>query len=233
AHFPIGAGVDVLGEHIGVLTLVTTGGDHRTVGPVVVVPAGNGADRHDRLQPGHSGGGHRVRQGPVVGDPHHPDLARRPVGAHRFARSVPPGRARIEPVHHRLRAQRFVLAAARRATGGLTGAQRFGVNDRVSPGQQVFLVVPGDFRGQRGPTARSRAPAAARPSGIRHVQLGVDVVVLHLVATGEVRADLVHDWDPQPPLGLLRTDYLDVHLVRPTVAVAVHRGGDEQVFPDD
>src|SRR5690606_37659935 len=104
---------------------------------------------------------------------------------------------------------------------------------RSSDLHQVFLVVPGDFRGQRGPTARSRAPAAARPSGIRHVQLGVDVVVLHLVATGEVRADLVHDWDPQPPLGLLRTDYLDVHLVRPTVAVAVHRGGDEQVFPDD
>src|SRR5690606_3925365 len=67
ADLPVGAGVDVLGQYVGVLTLIPTGCHHRTVLAVVVVPARDRGDRDDGLQPLDTGGGDGVGQRAVVG----------------------------------------------------------------------------------------------------------------------------------------------------------------------
>src|SRR5690606_40097614 len=124
AHLVVGAGVDDLGQYVGVLALVAAGGDHPAAGPVVVVPGGDGALRHDGAQPLHAAARRGHRQRAVVGDAGHRDVPGGPVvrGDLLAVRGVP-GDPAVQPVHGGGDALRLVLPAAGRAAGGVAAAQ--------------------------------------------------------------------------------------------------------------
>src|SRR5690606_17391510 len=123
ADLPVGAGVDVLGQYVGVLTLIPTGCHHRTVLAVVVVPARDRGDRDDGLQPLDTGGGDGVGQRAVVGHAHHGGAPCRPVGVDLGTVRVTCPRTPVQPVDDRLRPQRFVLPAGGGATRRLSRSE--------------------------------------------------------------------------------------------------------------
>ena len=156
---------DEVRQHVGVLAEVRVladslsprvGGDDEPVGAVVVVPARDRRHGDDRLQALDAGGGDLVRQRAVVRDAGHADRAGRPVGPHLVAGFVEAAGAAVQPVDHRLGAERLPRAADVRAAVGVEGADALAEHDGVAARHVVVVQLTGEVGAAAGPRAGGR-----------------------------------------------------------------------------
>ena len=226
------AAVDEVVEDVDVLAGIAARRPHQPMRPVVVVVRRVGGHRDDGLEPLHPRGGGGERQGAVVGGSDHAHAAGGPVGAHLLP-ALDLGeaaRAPVEPVDHRLRGQRLVLAAYGGAAlrlsrpGGLRvhhrePARHPGGDVRVRDDRLLLDVV---HRGHHGARRRRRAHLLADVPEVAEVEPS---------GAGIVRAGLVDHGDLEPGLGRGGTGHVDMHPVGSAVAVGVEVGLDPEFVP--
>ena len=183
------------------------------------------------FRPLHPGRGDGGRQRPVVGDPHHGRVARRPCGTHRPPGRIPAPGAAVQPVHGRLGAERLIASAGGRAAGRVTGAEAVDLRDRVPARQEVVVGVAGE-RHRRADEPRQPGLVAEPPAVGQTVLVEIHRVERHIVAAAPVRTRLDDRGDPQPRVRLLRAQDPHPDRVPSAVVIAVRLGLDVDELRD-